>query len=146
MENTDITIRCAEVRDYMQISGICRTSLGYECSPELVKKRLTGLDGRRERVFAAVCDDIVIGFVHAEKYETLYYDTLVNILGIAVSNEHKKKGIGRRLMQEVEAWALKTGAVGIRLNSGGSRSGAHEFYRRIGFDDEKMQIRFIRSI
>ena len=146
MNNTDITIRCAEVRDYKQIAEICRTSLGYECSPELVKKRLTGLDGRRERVFAAVCDDIVIGFVHAEKYETLYYDTLVNILGIAVANEHKKNGIGRRLMQEVEAWALKTGAVGIRLNSGGSRSGAHEFYRRLGFDDEKMQVRFIKNI
>lgn len=34
----------------------------------------------------------------------------------------------------------------IRLNSGGTRKEAHEFYRTIGFDDEKMQIRFLKEV
>ena len=34
----------------------------------------------------------------------------------------------------------------IRLNSGGSRKEAHEFYRTIGFDDEKMQVRFVKEL
>ena len=63
-----------------------------------------------------------------------------NIMGIAVSNDHKRKGIGRALLQQVEQWARDTGAVGIRLVSGASRTEAHTFYRRCGFDGSKEQI------
>ena len=34
----------------------------------------------------------------------------------------------------------------IRLNSGLSRKDAHEFYRKLGFDNEKEQIRFLKKI
>ena len=34
----------------------------------------------------------------------------------------------------------------IRLNSGGTRTQAHNFYRNIGFSDEKTQLRFIKSL
>ena len=144
--NEDILIRPASAEDAAQIAEICRTSLGYECSDVLTQKRLNGVDPSREAVFAAVCGGIAVGFIHAEKYETLYFETLVNILGIAVANDFKRMGIGKRLMCVAEEWAQEVGATGIRLNSGGSRSNAHEFYRAIGFDDEKPQIRFLKQV
>ena len=49
-------------------------------------------------------------------------------------------------MQQVETWAKEKGIKEIRLNSGGTRKEAHEFYRAIGFDDEKVQIRFLKTV
>ena len=34
----------------------------------------------------------------------------------------------------------------IRLNSGGTRTQAHNFYRNIGFSDEKTQLRVLKSL
>lgn len=141
-----IFIRKAEISDHKDIAEICRDGLGYNCSDELVKERLSELDNSREAVFAACDGEETVGFVHAEKYCLLYSEMMINILGLAVKSSHRRMGIGRLLMQEVRKYAADTGAVGIRLNSGGSRKEAHEFYRKIGFDSEKMQIRFISQL
>ena len=61
-------------------------------------------------------------------------------MGIAVSRKYKRKGIGRALLQQVEHWARETGASGIRLVSGATRTDAHAFYRRCGFEGNKEQI------
>ena len=143
MEN--IKIRAARLEDSSEIADICASSLGYECTREFVHKKLCALDNEREQVFVAETDGVVSGFVHAEKYDVLYFDTLVNILGMAVTDKYKRKGIGKALMQAAEKWAREIGAFGIRLNSGGTRTEAHKFYRSMGFDDEKMQIRFNKS-
>jgi len=141
----DKKIRAARLEDSSEIADICVSSLGYNCSREHVCKKLAVIDNSRERVFVAVSDEKVIGFVHCEKYDVLYFETLVNILGIAVAKDYKHEGIGRMLMLAVEEWARQIGAVGIRLNSGETRTEAHKFYRSIGFDDEKMQIRFNKT-
>lgn len=143
-ENT--FIRNADVSDCSQIAEILRNDLGYDCTDELVKNRLSNLDPQREAVFAAVKDGEVVGVVHIEKYITLYFAPLANILGLAVSGKFRRMGIGRSLMQAAEKWALDTGAEAVRLNSGAARTEAHKFYRAIGFPSEKEQIRFMKSL
>lgn len=143
---SEITIRTAEPADAANIAEICGSSLGYECSEAMVRERISWLDTSREHVFVAVKDGEVIGFIHADIYIPLYFDTLVNILGLAVADGSKRLGAGRKLMEAVEEWAGEIGAAGIRLNSGGSRTDAHAFYRAIGFGDEKTQIRFFKDM
>lgn len=65
-----------------------------------------------------------------------------NIMGIAVSSDHRRGGVGKALMSAVEKWAAETGAEAIRLNSGKTREGAHAFYRGIGFEGDKEQLNF----
>lgn len=65
-----------------------------------------------------------------------------NIMGIAVSENYKRQGIGHLLMEAVETWARNTNAKGIRLVSGVTRTGAHEFYRHCGFSSNKEQKNF----
>lgn len=143
---TELTIRRAVPADAAGIAEICTTSLGYECGAEFVEKRLNELEGDSDRIFVAVSGDRVIGFIHAQRYTPLYFDTLVNILGIAVANDCKRCGAGRKLMQAAEEWAREINAAGVRLNSGGTRTGAHDFYRALGFNDEKTQLRFIKDV
>ena len=49
-------------------------------------------------------------------------------------------------MAKVEEWAKSKNIKLFRLNSGGTRTQAHNFYRNIGFSDEKIQLRFITSL
>lgn len=139
-------IRNAEVSDCSQIAEILKNDLGYECTDELVRSRLSKLDPRREAVFSAVKDGEVVGVIHIERYELLYSDTLANVLGLAVSGKFRRMGIGRSLMQAAEKWAESIGAAAVRLNSGAVRKDAHKFYRAIGFLSEKEQIRFMKNL
>ena len=88
----------------------------------------------------------VAGYVHAEIYNLLYFESMVNILGLAVASDCRRQGTGKALMHRVEEWAKERGIKEIRLNSGGTRKEAHEFYRAIGFNDEKVQVRFLKEV
>jgi len=139
-------IREAKITDAGAICRISSNDLGYKCEERFVKERLEKLDATREAVFVAELDGAVAGYVHAEMYSLLYWEPMVNILGLAVSSDYRRKGAGKALMKQVEEWARERKIKEIRLNSGGTRKEAHEFYRAIGFDDEKVQIRFLKEM
>ena len=140
-----MVIRKANINDSAAIAEISSCDLGYDCTAEFVEKKLEQLNSSREAVFVAECNDKVIGYIHVEKYDTLYSETLANILGLAVKAESRRNGAGSMLLDAAEGWAKDIGAVGVRLNSGGTRLGAHEFYCSRGYNSEKQQIRFIKS-
>ena len=142
----DIIIRQAKIEDYKDICKICCDDLGYNCSEELVKERLEGLDKNNERVLVAVYNSEVVGYLHAQIYKTLYFEELINFLGLAVSKEYRNKKVGTRLVNEIENWAKEKGINKVRVNSGFSRKEAHEFYRSLGYNNEKEQIRFLKSL
>lgn len=139
-------IRKANVGDYIEICKICAEDLGYACEQDLVKYRLENLDLNREIVFVADVDGRAVGYVHAEKYNTLYYKNMVNIQGLAVAENYRKNGYGKALMNAAESWAKENDIDLVRLNSGSTRTDAHKFYRAIGYGDEKEQIRFMKKV
>ncbi len=139
-------IREATIEDAFAICNISCADLGYDCSCEFVSTRISNLDKGREKVFVAEVNGIVAGYIHAEKYQTLYFEPMINILGLAVSSEFRRRGIGRMLLKRAEHWANEVGIHKIRLNSGASRKEAHLFYRAMGYNNEKGQIRFIKDI
>jgi len=141
-----MTIREATIEDAFAICNISCADLGYDCSCEFVSTRISNLDKGREKVFVAEVNGIVAGYIHAEKYQTLYFEPMINILGLAVSSEFRRRGIGRMLLKRAERWANEVGIHKIRLNSGASRKEAHSFYRAMGYSNEKGQIRFIKDI
>lgn len=144
--DASLKVREAMLEDYKSIAKISRDDLGYLCEDNLIKTKISLIDNRRECVFVAEYENKVIGYVHVERYDTLYSETLVNILGFAVSSERRRMGAGHLLMSKAEEWAKLIGAVGVRLNSGALRVGAHEFYRGIGYNLEKEQIRFMKML
>ena len=139
-------IREATIEDAFSICNISCADLGYDCSCEFVSTRISNLDKGREKVFVAEVNEVVAGYIHAEKYQTLYFEPMINILGFAVSSEFRRRGIGRMLLKRAERWANEVGIHKIRLNSGASRKETHSFYRAMGYNNEKGQIRFIKDI
>ena len=145
-----VKIRQATISDIPAMNELFRKDLGYaECRLEIVENQFAGLDNSREAVFVAEAEDDsshIAGVIHVEKYNVLYFPTMANILGIAVSADFRRQGIGSALLKRAEEWARENGASSMRLNSGESRKQAHEFYRAQGYIDDKKQMRFIKEL
>lgn len=141
-----VTIREISANDATDICTICGEDLGYPCDLSLVRAKIKNIGADREAVFVALADDVAAGFIHVEKYDVLYFETMANILGLAVKAEYRNNGIGKMLMNAAEKWALDNNIRSMRLNSGISRTNAHEFYRHLGYDSEKGQMRFVKKL
>jgi len=135
------SIREAVESDANAICQLNSTEMGYPFPLDAMIGNLSKLlNNPSNKIFVAVLDDSVVGYVHANDYDLLYAPHMKNIMGIAVSGEYKRQGIGRALLQQIEHWARETGASGIRLVSGAARADAHNFYRSCGFSGNKEQI------
>ena len=143
----DFTIREAGLSDASAIRELSERELGYPYPLEATAQKLAALlKSGRDKIFVAVLGEAVVGYVHANSYDVLYAPHMKNIMGIAVSASCKRRGIGRALLEQVEAWAVRDGAVGIRLVSGSERLDAHAFYRKCGYSGDKQQINFKKRL
>lgn len=142
----EIKIRVVSIYDANEICAICSDDLGYPCDLSLVMRKIRNLSVERETVFVALIDESVVGFIHVEKYDLLYFETMANILGLAVKAEYRNHGVGKKLIFAAEEWAVKNRIKAMRLNSGVLRTNAHDFYRHLGYDSEREQIRFEKKL
>ena len=141
-----IIIREVSVNDADEICTISSEDLGYPCDLSLVREKIGNINSDREAVFAALAEDIVVGYIHVEKYDVLYFETMANILGLAVKASYQRNGIGKKLVLAAENWAIENNIKLMRLNSGISRTAAHDFYRHLGYDSDKGQLRFTKKL
>ncbi len=56
---------------------------------------------------------------------------------VAVLPEYQHMGVGKAMFEEIEAWGRKNHCHYEILVSGLQRTGAHKFYKALGFDEVK---------
>jgi len=141
-----LTIRPARPEDAAAIQLLSKEGLGYDYPLEKTREKLEAsyLDDRQCILVAEMDQDVVVGYIHLQDYDTLYFDPMKNILGLAVFTEFRRRGIATKLLSEAEEWAQETGAAGVRLVSGISREDAHAFYTRMGYQETHLQKNFRR--
>ena len=143
-------LRNITIYDAQEIQRISNFELGYDVNLNIVKKQIKKLtkDSLHHIIIGYENEQTrkIIGFVHAELYESLYMDTGLNILGLAVDSDFQGQGIGKKLMSSIEEYALKNNISYIRLNSNVRRTEAHRFYESIGYVCDKTQKRLIKKL
>lgn len=141
-------IREIRVTDAQAIQTLNEKELGYQVPVDLTVRQVIKLKADGDHHFLRVFEDeetaTVVGYVHGEVYETLYSETLFNVLALVVATDWQKQGIGKALLNSLEAEAKARDYAAIRLNSGGNRHEAHKFYEAVGYTADKMQKRFIK--
>lgn len=138
-----IEIRIALPDDAEALARLNRKGMGYDFPVEKTKENLIeALKKDYEVIFVAICEEKIVGYAHACDYCLLFADKYANLLGISVDEAFTRKGVGSKLMQAVEYWAKSRNACGVRLVSGESRVGAHEFYEKCGYTTTKKQKNF----
>lgn len=143
-----IRVRNMKLTDAEAINLINAESLGYDISIELTKKQMEKLliNPNHHIFYIAEEEELVVGYVHAELYETLYSEPMLNVLALAINQNYQQRGIGKQLMQRIEQVARERDLIGVRLNSGETRIEAHKFYESIGYSSDKNQKRFLKII
>ena len=135
--------------DAPEVAEICKSALGYDINVESVKRQIAKLTNDKNQHIIIGYEDKetrkIIGFVHAQMYESFYSDLGLNILGLAVNPDFQGRGIGRKLMNKLEQYAVENRISFIRLNSAMKREEAHKFYEHIGYSCDKVQKRFIKK-
>ena len=140
-------LRDLKTTDVAAICDINKEALGYAFSPEETASQLAKLSQDSHHYLLGFEDSTshdLLGYVHAEVYESLYSKPGFNILALAVLPQIQGQGIGKTLLQGLELEAKKRGYNFIRLNSADHRLGAHAFYEKVGYTCDKTQKRFIR--
>ena len=140
-------LRTLKATDVASIYEINKDALGYDFSPEETASQLDKLSQDPHHFllgFEEPTSHDLLGYVHAEVYESLYSKPGFNILALAVLPQTQGQGIGKTLLQGLEHEAKKRGYIFIRLNSADHRLGAHAFYEKVGYTCDKTQKRFIR--
>jgi GNAT superfamily N-acetyltransferase len=125
--------------------AVLNGELGYSVTSALVRKQIRRIQEQtRDRVFIAKIGEHAAGFIHLSPYELLFDDPLMNVMGLVVLEEYRRRGIASALMEHAEGYAKENGFSGIRLNSGSGRTGAHAFYESLGYVSRKTHRHFIK--
>lgn len=118
-------------------------AFGYEYPLEETGKKLrAAIIDPGQCILVAETEDTLVGYIHLENYDTLYFPHMKNILGLIVLPEYRRQGIAAQLLAEAERWARDTGAAGIRLDSGAERKTAHACYHKAGYTERKLHKNF----
>jgi ribosomal protein S18 acetylase RimI-like enzyme len=115
---------------------------------EAVRKRLEELlETPRSRVLVVENGRGVVGAVSFWiKPDLAHGDTIVEVPMLVVSEDHRRNGVGRILMEEVRAIASEHGASLIELVATSANVVAREFYRSLGFvEADVVALEFVGS-
>lgn len=85
------------------------------------------------QVFAAWCDDEIVGTLVLVSYRTLTGELHSVIEGVVVDKAFRSRGIGEALVRQAQAAVREAGGRGALLTCAPSREAANRLYRRLGF-------------
>ncbi|MDX8036108.1 GNAT family N-acetyltransferase [Lentzea sp. BCCO 10_0856] len=138
-------IRDVLAEDAPAISEINREALGYSFPVEDTRAQLERIIKATNVVlFVAVDEAEVLGYIQLSDYENTYHRPLKNLITLATSPRHQRRGVGRLLLEAGKSWARADGASGVRLVTGLNRVRAREFYAANGYEVRKEQTNLVK--
>ena len=122
--------------------------LGYPAVAEPIASRfrVLAVDPDSAILVAEMRDRALAGWVHVCGRRSLETDPLAEIAGLVVDAAHRRRGIGRRLVDAAEDWARSRGYSRLRVRSNVARDVAHDFYPGLGFARVKSQHVYERAV
>lgn len=135
----EVIIRPAAIGDAAEIARLSR-QLSYPVAADVMAERLgRALARKDQRVLVAQVGGQVCGWVQAQGAEIIESGFRVEIVGLIIDESARRRGLGRRLVQEAENWAVTLGAQMVVVRTNVIRAESHMFYRALGFRQTKTQ-------
>ena len=126
-----MTIRLAELRDAQAIGFMSRdlieSGLGWKYDAERILRAMR----QRETVVLVACErGLIVGFAVME-----FGDERAHLVLLAVRPAHRRRGIGRGLLDWLLASARAAGMESVHLELRAGNEAARGFYRALGFSE-----------
>jgi GNAT superfamily N-acetyltransferase len=142
-----VTIRAMALEDASAVSQLC-DQLGYDRSETDVRRWiLENQDSARgPAAFVACCADEVLAWIEVSIVNHLQSKPFALIGGLVVREDRRSEGLGRLLCEQAEAWSRGRGLSKMRVTSRSTRTDAHRFYLREGYQQLKTSLVFEKAI
>ena len=124
------------------------TQLGYPATEDEIRRRYGLIKERWDaRVFVAQhAGNVILGWIHVQATYLLECDARAEIWGLVVAETARGTGVGRRLVDAAEEWALVRGLSVMALRSNRLRTEAQGFYEHLGYTVTKTQNAFRKNL
>ncbi len=131
----EVKIREATEGDVEALANLM-TELGYPSTAEEMGRRFEQISADPSYgTLVAERGGRVVGMAGIHLQRTYEADgEVARIMSFVIGSEERGQGVGRALISAVEDWARQRNAAEIMLTTHKLRAGAHEFYRRMGYD------------
>ncbi len=141
-----LKIRRAKSGDVSRIAELSG-ELGYPTTAKEMKQRFALIKPpNAHAVFIAESNTNVVGWIHVSITPLLEVARRAEVNGLIVSEAHRSRGAGAKLLAAAEAWARQKKCTGMSVRSNVIRNRAHAFYERHGYQHVKTQKAFRKSL
>lgn len=142
-----VAVRQMRAEDIAAVARLT-TQLGYPATEDQTRRRYDLIKDRWDaRLFVAQhADNGVVGWIHVQATYLLECDPRAEIWGLVVAESARGSGVGRRLVEAAEEWAVIRGLGVMVLRSNNLRTGAQGFYEHLGYTITKTQNAFRKSL
>jgi ribosomal protein S18 acetylase RimI-like enzyme len=105
------------------------------------------LEEPRARVLVAE-GDVIVGVVSLWiKPDLAHGDSVVEVPMLVISEDRRREGVGKLMMEEVQRLAAENGATLIELVATTQNNPAREFYRSLGFvETDHVTLEFVGDV
>lgn len=142
-----IHVRRANAEDALALAGLS-AELGYPAHEDEFAVRLSRLIARTDHavLVAERSPGGIVGWIHIVDQDVLEYGRLGEILGLVVSVNTRRLGVGRRLVLAAEQWTASRGLNLISVRSNIVRVESHPFYEQLGYARVKTQHAYRKAL
>ncbi len=132
---TDVEIRPVTTEDSSALAPLL-DELGYPTSASEVAARIPRLSVFGAAIaLVAVERGEIVGLATGHRVATLHAPTdAAQLTTLVVSEAARRRGIGTRLVQSIERWAVEQGCTRVTLTTAVHRAEAHIFYENAGYE------------
>lgn len=137
-----VQLRVATLADAPALARLLG-EMGYPVDNDSSERKLRELmaDPERNLVQVATVGILVSGLVVGHLIPMLQQEApLGRITALAVDEDQRGLGIGKRLLQSAERWFAERGASRLEVTSAEQRTEAHEFFRALGFREQRLRL------
>jgi predicted N-acetyltransferase YhbS len=114
--------------------------LGYQLSnEETIENIKEVLSNKDQAAFVACKEELIIGWIHIFRTVRLESKSFIEIGGLVIDENYRKKGVGKLLVNAASELAREKHVGKIRARCNKKRIEAHQFYRALGFAESKEQ-------
>lgn len=133
MDRDVLHIRPMTADDLPSAQGLL-AQLGYDLPKGELKRRFTAVTGAPDHVLlVARIDGRAVGLLHAYARPALEKPPEAVVQALVVERIRRQAGIGSRLMEAGERWAVDRGFTSMVLASQVARADAQAFYGKRGY-------------
>lgn len=138
----EIKIRELHKSDALSITKLS-VQLGYQIDKSLILEQMALINANKDHfAFVAVLNNIIIGYIHGFLSIRLTSSPFLEIGGLIVRKEYRRKGVASALIGYLESNVNDFKTVRVRCNV--KRESAHRFYLNLNYIEKKEQKIFER--